>query len=109
MSAEFEGASVVSKVNIRRQGNELTISHVRPAAALPFNTLLVLYPGKPTSFATVSRNWLGLQKYIQTLYQSRATDKDIYKEALAQKLTRVGCEGNVHSHWTINESLSNNE
>ena len=98
MSAEFEGTSVVSKVNIRRQGNELAISHSRPSTALPFNTLLVLYPGKPASFATVSRNWLGLQKYIQTLYQSRATDKDIYKEALAQKLTRVCCDWNVHCY-----------
>ena len=35
------------------------------------------------------RNWLSLQQVIQTLYNSRTLSLDLYKEALAQKITRV--------------------
>ena len=90
VSVEYDNSSVVSGTSITRKDNQLNISLARPLNPLPFNTLLILYPGRPISFVVVSRDWLSLQKLIQNLYLSRMSERDIFKEALAQKLTRVG-------------------
>lgn len=73
-----------------REGNIVKVTLKKPILSTSVNTLLILQNEKPVDFNVMSRNWLGLQQVIQTLYNSRTLSLDVYKEALAQKITRVG-------------------
>ena len=82
---------------MRREGNTIKVNLKKPISSPSINTLLILQSEKPSDFMVMCRNWLGLQQVIQTLYNSRTLSLDLYKEALAQKITRV-LTGNMSEH-----------
>lgn len=74
---------------MHREGSTLKVTLKKPISAPAVNTLLILQNETPSDFMVMCRNWLGLQQVIQTLYNSRTLSLDLYKEALAQIITRV--------------------
>ena len=74
---------------MRREGNAIKVTLKKAISSPSINTLLILQSEKPSDFMVMCRNWLSLQQVIQTLYNSRTLSLDLYKEELAQKITRV--------------------
>ncbi len=74
---------------MRRASSSIFVTLRKPSPAPPLNTLLILQKETPSHFLVNSHNWLELQQVIQKLFSSRTLSLDLYKEALAQKLTRV--------------------
>lgn len=74
---------------MRRASSSIFVTLRKPSPAPPLNTLLILQKETPSHFLVSSHNWLELQQVIQKLFSSRTLSLDLYKEALAQKLTRV--------------------
>ena len=87
--ADFAETPIITGSSMRRASSSIFVTLRKPSPAPPLNTLLILQKETPSHFLVNSHNWLELQQVIQKLFSSRTLSLDLYKEALAQKLTRV--------------------
>lgn len=87
--ADFTETPIITGSSMRRASSSIFVTLRKPSPAPPLNTLLILQKETPSHFLVNSHNWLELQQVIQKLFSSRTLSLDLYKEALAQKLTRV--------------------
>ena len=87
--ADYAETPIISGSSMHRASSSIFVTLRKPSPAPSLNSLLILQKEVPSHFLVSSHNWLELQQVVQKLFSSRTLSLDLYKEALAQKLTRV--------------------